>query len=112
MRPGTAVLIDDRCCSKCDRETYTRGDRGVVREASDRAVLVLVERTRQVVAFSPTEVIAAGPGPAPDAAQLYRCCAHCTCPTRDGHPVPCTGCRQPLITTDDQRVARQMAAGQ
>lgn len=42
--------------------------------------------------------------------EIYSCCVHCACPSPEGHPAPCTGCRQPLITTDDQRVARAMAA--
>ena len=102
--PGDGVLIDARCCSRCDRTFFARGDRGRVEAvARNGELLVRIERTSRSTWFLPGDVV-----PVPHNAPTYPCCAHCACHDRPGHSQPCTGCRQGERDSADRQAARAM----
>jgi hypothetical protein len=56
LLPGAPVLIDSRCCAKCD-DIYRPGDRGTVIEAVGNHVLVDLTRSGKQISFRPVELI-------------------------------------------------------
>jgi hypothetical protein len=104
LLPGDQVLIDSRCCSKCDVTFFTRGDRGRVETvARGGELLVRIERTDRSTWFSHADLIAAPH----DGDPIYPCCRHCACDDRSGHAQPCVGCQLERDSAD-RRAAREM----